>query len=243
MRRPAKNVKHLGYPCILTSDSFQYIETYNSLRTNIRFASVDKPFQKILITSSIPGEGKSTVAINLAASLAGSGSRVLLADCDLRKPFLHKYLQIGSSTPGLTAAITGIADLSDCIFHLVEMNIDYLSSGPIPPNPTELLGSNRMGQIAEELSARYDYILFDTPPASVVTDAAVLSKRTDGYIFVIRHRSTTFEAARLAKHSLDNVGAIPVGAVLNQFSAGRSTGGYAVFQSKQYKAYYTYSSR
>ena len=238
MKRAKKKAKHFGYPCILTSDSFQFIETYHSLRTNIRFASVDKPFRTILITSSIPGEGKSTVAINLAASLAGAGSRVLLADCDLRKPFLHKYLQIGNNTPGLTAAITGVAGLNDCIFHLVEMNIDYLSSGPIPPNPAELLGSKRMQELIEELSNQYDYILFDTPPASIVTDAAVLSRMTDGYIFVVRHRSTKIEAAQLAKRNLDNVGAVPVGAVLNQFSAGKSTGSYVFFQSKQYRTYY-----
>lgn len=226
--------KESAFPCILKNASFHFVESYNSLRTNIRFASVDRQYQKIVITSSISGEGKSTVAIDLAIALAHPDSRVLLIDCDLRKPALMKYLSIDTRAPGLTNALVGIADVENCIVHLYEKDIDFIPSGPIPPNPPELLGSGRMSEIIEILSKRYDYILFDTPPVSVVTDAAVLSKFSDGVIFVIKHHFTTIEDAQLAKTNLSSVGATVIGTVLNNFNAKNSSLEYESYH-KQYK--------
>lgn len=234
-KRNAEHKKSNAFPCILNNQSFPFVETYNSLRTNIRFASVDKKYRKILVTSSISGEGKSTVAINLAIALAFSGNRVLLIDCDLRKPSLQKYLQIGSNIPGLTSALTGVSHIRECIFHLVEMNIDIVTAGAIPPNPAELLGSNKMSEILDAITPYYDYILFDTPPVSVVTDAAVLANLADGYVLVIKHHFTKIEQVQLAKKNLDHVNACPIGAVLNMFSTKNSNRRYASFQDTHYK--------
>lgn len=223
------------FPSILEDTSFQYVEAYNSLRTNIRFASVNKQYRKIVVTSSICEEGKSTVAINLAIALAKDSSRVLIMDCDLRKPALKRFLKINSEVPGLTTALAGISTIEQCIINMHDIGIDAVLSGPIPPNPAELLGSDKMFAIVESISERYDYILFDTPPVSIVTDAAVLSKLSDGVVFVIRHHHTTIDAARLAKRNLESVGATVIGTVLNAFSARESSRPYDSYHYKKYE--------
>lgn len=202
---------------------FQFVEAYKSLRTNLQFASVSQDHKRIVVTSSIPGEGKSTVSINLAFAVAGSEDRVLLIDADLRKPALHRYLHLnGTKIGGLSNILSGVRKSEECIIHFNDSRINFLSAGPIPPNPAELLGSRRMEMLIESLSSQYDYIIFDTPPVSVVTDAAVLSKLTDGVIFVIRQNYATIETAQLAKRNLENVGATVIGSVLNNFKADKS---------------------
>lgn len=225
--------KETAFPCILQNTSFPFVESYNSLRTNIRFASVSKPYQKIVVTSSISKEGKSTVAINLAIALARPDSRVLLIDCDLRKPSLQKYLYIDSKAPGLTNALVGIAEVDQCIVHLYEKDIDVIPAGLVPPNPAEMLSSERMTEIVGRLSGQYDYIVFDTPPVSVVTDAAVLSKLSDGVILVVRHHYTSVEAAQNARGNLIRVGATVIGTVLNKFSAKKGHPDYEYFGRKR----------
>jgi capsular exopolysaccharide synthesis family protein len=230
-----RNIQAGTFPSILKDTPFQFVETYNSLRTNIRFASVNKQYRKIVITSSISGEGKSTVAINLAIALANTDSRVLLIDCDLRRPALQKFLHIDSEAPGLTTALAGIEKIEQCIIHINEMRLDVVPSGPIPPNPAELLGSTKMFEIIESISQRYDYILFDTPPVSVVTDAAVVSKLSDGVVFVIRHNQTTIDTARLAISNLESVGTTIIGTVLNAFNAEKSSKAYTGYHYKKYE--------
>jgi capsular exopolysaccharide synthesis family protein len=232
-RNSITNLHTYAYPSILKDAPFQFVETFNSLRTNIRFASVSRQYKKIVITSSISGEGKSTVAINLAIALANSSSRVLLIDCDLRKPAIHNFLQIDSEEPGLTTALAGIVKIEQCIIHMKEMGMDVLTSGPVPPNPAELLGSDKMSEIIESISKQYDYILFDTPPVSVVTDAAVLSKISDGFVFVVRHLHTKIEEAVFAKSNLEKVGATVIGTVLNAFIPEKSSKSYAGYHYKQ----------
>jgi capsular exopolysaccharide synthesis family protein len=214
-----KNSKELSNYPLLMDAPFQFVETFNTLRTNIYFASVNRPYRKIIVTSALPGEGKSIISINLAASLANDGKKVLLIDCDLRKHTLQKYLRINSVVPGLTTAVLGFADIGDCITHLDNINIDVIPSGQVPPNPAELLGSPKLSTMVETLSQKYDYILFDTPPVLVVTDAAVVSKLADGVVLVVKHRLTTYEAARAAKKNLENVGANIIGTVLNSYVA------------------------
>ena len=184
---------------------FQYQEAYKSLRTNLNFMAMGKACKKLIFTSAIPGEGKSSVALNLAVSLAETGSRVLVIDCDLRKPVIHRYLKIDNSA--------------------------YADA--IPPNPVELLGSPRMKNLIDELDKHYEYIIFDTPPVSVVTDAAVLSQYADGVILVVRQNYATFDEVGLAKKNLDAVNANILGAVLNGFDT-KST-------EKKNGYYYNYS--
>jgi capsular exopolysaccharide synthesis family protein len=213
---------------------FQFVEAYKSLRTNIQFASANSQVHRLIITSSVPGEGKSTVVVNLGIALVESGRKVLLVDSDLRKPMLHRFLQIENNNVGLTNAVQGLANIEDCIVKITRLGIDVIPSGPIPSNPVELIDSEKMGQIIAELSQRYDYILYDTPPVSVVTDAAVLSKVADGVVFVVRQNYTTVETAQAAIKNLNNVGANIIGSVLNTFEI-EGGGRYGVH--KGYKKY------
>ncbi len=212
---------------------FQYQEAFKSLRTNLKFLALGKSCKTILMTSAIPGEGKSSVTINLAISLAEAGSKVLLIDCDLRKPIIHRYLKIKrSGLSGITGVLAG-APLADAITRLEDTGLDVIVADAIPPNPAELLGSKRMGEILEELSGQYEYILIDTPPVSVVTDAAVLSQYADGVILIVRQNFATFEEVELAKRNLEAVQANILGAVLNDFNT-KST-------EKESGYYYSYN--
>jgi capsular exopolysaccharide synthesis family protein len=195
---------------------FEFVEAYKSLRTNLQFAAINSNIKKILVTSSVPGEGKSTVALNLALSLSENGDKVLLIDTDLRKPYLHKYLKISNKdVGGLTSLLAGITTLNNSIAYFSDLNISVITSGPIPPNPTELLGSEKFANIIESLSKDYDYIIFDTPPVSVVTDAAIISRLVDGVLFVIRQGYTTYDAANHAKENLVKVNANVIGCIFN----------------------------
>lgn len=169
------------------------------------------------------------MAINLAVSLADAGSWVLLMDCDLRKPILHRYLKLDkSSYKGLTNILSG-GVLTESIINMKSLNLHVIIADTIPPNPAELLGSGRMKILVEELEKHYDYIIFDTPPVSVVTDAAVLSQYADGVILVIRQNHATYDEVALAKKNLDTVHANILGAVLNDFntkSADKESGYY-----------------
>lgn len=214
---------------------FNYIEAYKSLRTNLQFVSVDKNVKRLLVTSSIPGEGKTTVAVNLAITLAEASAKVLLIDCDLRKPSVHKYLHINTKAlGGLTNIISRNATPDECTAYLSDLKISAITSGPIPPNPAEILTSGRMTKLIDQLSDQYDYIVIDTPPVSVVTDAAAMSKNSDGVIFVIRQGTTRIESAQQAKKNLENVGANVIGCVLNAFKADKSSRAYAYYNYKKY---------
>ena len=137
---------------------FQYQEAYKSLRTNLKFVSLNGDYKKLVITSAIPGDGKSTVAVNLAVSMAEAGTRVLLVDCDMRKPILHKYLRISKNTSaGLTGVLSGAAKLEDAIVRFSDIGIHVLTAGVIPPNPAELLGGAKMKALIEEMESMYDY--------------------------------------------------------------------------------------
>lgn len=213
---------------------FQYLEAYNSLRTNLKFVSMNQECRKIIVTSAIPGEGKSSVAINLAVCLAQEGGRVLLVDCDLRKPVVHRYLRISRIRgKGLTGVLSG-TPLDSAIVPVEPLNIHVLAADAIPPNPAELLGSVRMEQVIKQMEHYYDLIIFDTPPVSVVTDAAVLSRYADGVLLVVRQNFAVIEQVRLAKRNLEQVNAKILGVVLNQFDAKAADQDSGYYYSYQY---------
>ena len=216
---------------------FQYVEAYKSLRTNLQFASISNQYKKIIVTSSIPGEGKSTVSINLALSLVNSEKNVLLVDCDLRKPVIHKYLHLGNKNIGLTNMLRSEKN-EQCVYYLSDSGLNVLTSGSIPPNPAEILGSKKMEDLVHGLENEYDYIIFDTPPVTVVTDAAVLSKFSDGVILVIKQKFTSIDTVKMAKSSLDSVGANIIGCVLNEFKAKQSSKSYEYYHYKKYNYEY-----
>jgi capsular exopolysaccharide synthesis family protein len=189
-------------------------EAYRTLRTNIEFSAIDEPIRVIMITSAGPGEGKSTTASNLAVAYAQSDKKVLLIDADLRKPTLH-HTFVRTNRWGLTNIITGQTKISEVISKTDINNLDLLSSGPIPPNPSEILSSKRMSVLLEELKLIYDIIIIDTPPALAVTDAQIVSTKCDGVILVIDSGKVKREVAMKVKSSLEHVKARILGAVLN----------------------------
>ena len=213
---------------------FAYVEAYKTLRTNMNFIFRNNKYKKLVVTSSIPGEGKSSVSINLARVLAENGTRVILIDCDMRKPMLHKYLRAQRfRTRGLSTVLSGISTLEDSVATFSDLQFDLMTAGPIPPNPTELLASEEMEHLLDLLAKQYDYVICDTPPVSVVTDAAILSQYNAGVILVVRQKYATFKQSKKAKQNLENVHADILGCVLNQYDVSKN-----VKETKQSSYYY-----
>lgn len=203
-------------PLLVGDAPFAYVEAFKTLRTNLSFASISKQYKKIIITSAIPNEGKSTIAINLAITLAESDEKVLLIDCDLRNPTLRRMLRIRPEfKDGLTSVLSGNTPAEECIIRHPKLKCDVLLSGTRPPNPVELLSSSRMKELLDQLSEKYDYIICDTPPVSLVTDAAALSRFCDGIILVVRQKTSTRNQVLAAKRNLDAVEANIIGTILS----------------------------
>jgi non-specific protein-tyrosine kinase len=201
-------------------------EAYRTLRTNIEFASVDAPIRTLLVTSSIPGEGKTTTASNLAVVFAQGGRRVLLVDADLRKPGVHLVFDLPNAR-GLTTMLRSDESSLEAVAQATEQeNLRILTTGPLPPNPAELLGSQRMHTILDRLTGAGDLVIFDSPPLQAVTDSAVLSSFVDGTLFVIDARRSHRAAVRQGREALAKAGATVLGAVLNRLPA-RARSDYA----------------
>lgn len=188
-------------------------ESYRTLRTNIQYSSFDKEIRTIVVTSSEPGEGKSTVAGNLALSFAQSDKSTIIIDCDLRKPSLHKKFRI-SNMAGLSDILIGRKSLVEAVNQYNE-NMHIITSGKIPPNPAEMLGSKAMERLIAELKEIYDVIILDSAPLQAVTDAQILSAKSDGTILVVRAEKTKRDSVASAKELLDKVNANVLGVVLN----------------------------
>lgn len=190
-------------------------EQYRTIRTNIQFSMIDKKVKSIVMTSSGPWEGKSTTSANLASVFANQGQRVLLVDADLRKPTVHRTFGLDNRAGLTTLVTTPEMDMSDCIELVGGTNVYALTSGPIPPNPAELLGSQRMEAIMEELEKAFDIIIYDMPPVVSVTDAQILASKVDGVVVVVRQGVAHKEAVVHAKELLDKVQANVLGVVFN----------------------------
>ncbi|WP_027631821.1 CpsD/CapB family tyrosine-protein kinase [Clostridium hydrogeniformans] len=193
----------------------QAAESYRTLRTNIQFSTLDNESNVIAITSCGPGEGKSTVISNLAITMAQSGKKVLLIDCDLRKPIIHKKFGI-SNLKGLTSLLIKDSKVEDVIQRVNINNLGVITSGPVPPNPSEILGSKNMKNLIEEFKKYFDVILLDAPPVLVVTDAQVISKVTDGMILLAAYGVTEKQALERAKDNIVKVNGKLLGVVMNK---------------------------
>lgn len=189
-------------------------EQYRTIRTNLQYASVDNDLQTLLITSSTPAEGKSMTTANLAVVYAQQGKKVLLIDADLRKPTVHYTFRLDNLN-GLSNLLVGDGHLNQIAESSSIDNLDIISSGPIPPNPSELLGSKMMQTLINEAKQQYDIIIFDTPPVLAVTDAQILANIVDGTVLVVRSDKTEYEAAIKAKETLEKSSAKLLGTVLN----------------------------
>ncbi|MBQ1716382.1 MAG: CpsD/CapB family tyrosine-protein kinase [Ruminococcus sp.] len=216
---------------ISEKSKFAIVESYKSARSNIMFSLSAEDQKVFAVTSYAKGEGKSTVSANLAISFSKMERRVLLIDCDLRRPNLHNIFKV-ENTVGLSNIIGKMADFEDAVKHDVLPNLDILPSGTIPPNPSELLCSPGFEKLVKGLIDEYDYIIFDTPPIGVVADALLLKDRVAGYVVVLRERSTThgdiqkmLESIKLADTKI--LGFIKVGCTQNKKRAGR---GYYYYQ-------------
>ncbi|MBQ2280611.1 MAG: CpsD/CapB family tyrosine-protein kinase [Ruminococcus sp.] len=216
---------------ISEKSKFAIVESYKSARSNIMFSLSAEDQKVFAVTSYAKGEGKSTVSANLAISFSKMERRVLLIDCDLRRPNLHNIFKV-ENTIGLSNVIGKMADFEDAVKHNVIPNLDIMPSGTIPPNPSELLCSPGFEKLVKGLIDEYDYIIFDTPPIGVVADALLLKDRVAGYVVVLRERSTThgdiqkmLESIKLADTKI--LGFIKVGCTQNKKSAGR---GYYYYQ-------------
>jgi protein-tyrosine kinase len=208
-------------------------EAYRVLRTSVQFAGVNKPLRTILVTSAGPGEGKSTVVANLGAALAQAGKKVVLVDADLRRPTLHRIFEV-VGTRGLTnLLLMDEVKLDGCIFDTKVQNLRLIPSGPLPPNPSELLGSQRLKSVVQVLCAEADFVLFDTPPILPVTDAAVLSSAVDGVMFVVDAGAVRRDVAARAAGMLRQLGANVFGGVINKLRADRA-GGYYYYDYQYY---------
>ncbi|MDD5794510.1 MAG: CpsD/CapB family tyrosine-protein kinase [Clostridiales bacterium] len=188
-------------------------EAYRTLRTNIQYSSFDEEIRTIVVTSSEPGEGKSTTAGNIAISFAQAAKKTVIIDCDLRKPSLHKKFKI-SNIGGLSDILIGKEKIDDVIHHFNE-ELDVITSGKLPPNPAEMLGSRTMERLLVALKERYDIIILDTAPLQAVTDAQILSTKSDGIILVVRAHATKRESVIQAKGLIEKVGGKILGTVLN----------------------------
>lgn len=224
-----------GIPLLVAQDPLDpAAEAYRNLRMNLMFmSSDDEPIRTVLFSSPGPSEGKSTTAVNFAVMLAQQGQRVLMIDADLRRPSLHRALDV-LREPGLTNLLIGDAETRETVRPNVLPNLDFLPSGPFPPNPSELLNSKNMGRILEEFEGRYDQIIIDSPPVLAVTDAAILAVHTDGAVLVLRSGETEQRAAERSVEQLRRLGVRVFGAVLNEVSAASPDESYYL----QY--YYSY---
>jgi capsular exopolysaccharide synthesis family protein len=197
-------------------------EAMRQLRTNLQFVEVDRPLRSLVVSSAVPGEGKSTTVCNLGIAFAEAGKRVVIVDADLRRPTIAEYLGLEGAV-GLTNVLAGQASVRDVIQPWGNNSLWVLPSGYIPPNPSELLGSDNMADLLAALSDSFDMIIIDTPPLLPVTDAAVMAAIADGCLLVSRHGKTTTTQVATAFSALAAVGAKLHGCVLSMSPARRAT--------------------
>lgn len=212
---------------INNQSDFFVLEAYKALRTNVTFSLTGEHHCKVMaMTSSFQSEGKSTTATNLALSWAAAEKKVLLIDCDLRRPKLARLLNLKCSV-GLSNVIMDNTLLDKAIIPSGTPHMDVILAGDIPPNPSELLGSRRMGKIVEQMRERYDFIILDTPPINMVTDTAVLSPFTDGILFVVRAGNADRNSVRHALDQLSYLHVKVLGFILNGVDMEKTSyGGY-----------------
>lgn len=216
-KKKSKKGKHSTEPrCLLTDKDvpFSVVESYKTIRTNILFTVAESDKKVIAVSSPNPGEGKSTSAANLAIALAQTGSAVLLIDADMRKPVQHRNFKI-KNDEGLSTLIIKKSSMAKSVKSNVINDLDLLPSGPLPPNPSELLASNSFKALLEQFASNYDYVIIDTPPVNVVSDAMVMKDSTSGILLVIRYAMTTYDDLSNCMKQIELAQANLLGFVMN----------------------------
>ena len=212
-------------PADVLATATPWAEAFRVLRTSMQYIEVDHDQKVVVLTSSLPGEGKSTTAVNLALTMTQTGHSVVLVEADLRRPRIADYLSL-DSTIGTTTVLIGKVSVEDAMQTYGDTDLDVLTCGPIPPNPSELLQSHAMEKMLTDLRSRYDVIILDAPPLLPVTDAALLATRADGAVVVVRHGRTTRDQLTHALERLEAVDSKALGLVMNMTPARKSQSGY-----------------
>ncbi len=210
-------------------------EAYKRLRTNIQFCGSD--VKVIAITSTIPNEGKSSVSFNLAVSMADAGKRVIFLDTDLRKSVLVGRYKINKAVKGLTHYLSGVNQFDEVVYATNVDNLHVVFSGPVPPNPSELLGNKYFKNLVKQLRENYDYVIIDTPPVGSVIDAAIVAQECDGVILVVSSGEISYKAVQKSKDQMEKSNCRILGAVLNKVEIGKG-GYYGKYYGKNYGKYY-----
>ena len=213
---------------------FQVTEAYKKARTNLVYSIIRKGCKKVIITSPYKSEGKTTTAVNTAIALSQQVNvKVLIIDCDLRRPTVHSLLNI-QNEKGLTNYLTEECSLEQAITHTDSPNLDLITYGAIPPNPSELLSSDSMTEMVGKLEEKYDYILFDTPPVNMVIDVIPIISLSDGIVLVTKHKDTTYPELNKAVDTLKRNKAKILGIIVNQIpTLEASKGGYYLYRARR----------
>ena len=214
---------------------FITIEAFNTLRTNIQLCGSD--IKVIGVTSCIPGEGKSSVSMHLAESLAGAGKKVLFIDADLRKSVIVGRYRIEQKVIGLTLYLSGVNTSKDFIYNTNIENFDIIVAGQVPPNPSELLGSVKFIELLEEVKLTYDYIIIDTPPLGSVIDSAVIAPLCDGMIMVLQSNKISYKLAQRVKNQLKRTDCRILGTILNKVNV-KDKSYYSKYYGNYKNSYY-----
>lgn len=218
---------------------FSVVESYKTIRTNLMFLLSHDQCKRVIFSSSNAGEGKSTTSINIAIAFAQTGSKVLLIDADMRRPSIYKKMKL-SNQKGLSSVLVGFCQLEEALCK-INPYFDIINAGPIPPSPSEMLGSDKMEELLDKLSKQYDYIFIDMPPVNVVSDALILAPKTDGIVFIVQDLITTHEEFQKALSSIEFANVKLLGVVLNGSSKSkRSKYRYRYMTGRRYG--YSYSS-
>lgn len=209
-------------------------EAYRVIRTNLQFCQTDSSLHTLIFTSAGPGEGKSTTIANTAVALAQTGKKVLLVDCDLRKPVQHHIFK--KNKAGVTNHLAEGTLLTELFQESGVPNLTLLTSGPVPPNPSELLGSEKMKQLLAQLREEYDYVLIDAPPVIAVTDAAVLASKVDGVVLVLDSGNVRPEMAQQAQKLIQAANGKLLGAILNKVEIDEEHSYYYYYYGKEHSS-------
>lgn len=195
-------------------------EAYKRLRTNVQFCGSD--VKVIALTSTVPNEGKSSVSFNLAASIAESGKKVIFIDADLRKSVLVGRYKINKAVKGFTHYLSGVNSFDEVVYSTNVDNLHVIFSGPVPPNPAELLGNKYFKTLIKQLRQAYDYVIIDTPPIGMVIDAAIIAEECDGIVMVVASGEISYKLVQKTKSQLDKANCKILGVVLNKVPMGKS---------------------
>lgn len=232
-----ESLKHGVSLVSVTDPSSVVAEQFRTIRTNIQFSAVDKKIQSLVVTSAEPSEGKSTVSSNLAVVWAKQNEKVLLIDADLRWPTAHRTFNLLNAA-GLSSYLSNNAVYEEIIQETEVPNLSVISSGPVPPNPAELLNSRHINTLIERLEDEYDIIIFDVPPINTVTDAQLLANKADGVILVVPQGIAEKGSVTHAVEQLNKVHAKVLGTVMNRFKADKAPGYYGGYYGGNYGGYY-----